>query len=696
MISRRLTFAAAALPSLLAALEARADDRYNARATKTREPITVDGALDEPAWKKAPVLTGWHNTRKDVGVLSKDQTRVWILYDEDNLYFGFHCLDSRPDKVTAYTVQNEGFLHQEDNITIILDTFNDKRNAYYFWTNMLGVRTDGRIVDDGEAFSTDWQGEWEAKGRKVSDGWLLEVRIPFSNFQFKDAEEHTFGMLLDREQASTQEWSNWTPDGVNSAKVSRYPALTGLRGIKGRPRATVTAYVSGQVSTARGRGYELTPNAGLDAVITPFPWISTKLTVNPDFAQVEVDQDVLWLDTEERFIAERRPFFMEGNELFISPIQMFFSRRIAPRPHDRVLAGLQTVGKRDGLGFSALDVLSLEQRPDGTEETVNATVARFQKDIGDRSSLSVIGVGRAGDEAYGTFGADANIHIWEEIFMQAQAVKNFNPVSNDGAEAFHVGVHRFNTTTEFWLQYEDVGKNFANPLGFIPVTDKQSVYAHAYHNWFTKLDGLPRVDLTYDDVWRMDHTGQETRHLRKLNLMPYMSHDFAFALDVQSDRKDGYTNRIGSLGFVIFPNDWQNITLTTLTGSFLGGNLLGVNGALNLKLGPQIVAKLSGFYTTSWDIPEQSPLFGTADAGGQWAFYGQLRYHLSPDLYARLTFQRGRAFGVSDLNAVEGQVIDAVMGWHYRLGSDAFLVYTQQPVDGVQEHRALAKLSYTY
>lgn len=700
MMPRRITWTAriALTAALLTApaAGARADSSYAARATRASEPISIDGKMDEPAWSAAPVLKGWHQTRIDIGKPATDDTEVRILYDRDNLYFGFHCLDSQPEKITAYTVQNEGFLHQEDNVTVMLDTFHDHRNAYYFWTNPLGVRTDGRIVDDGEAFSTNWQGEWEAKGSIVSDGWIVEIRIPFSNFQFPDAEEHTFGLLLDREQARTQEWSNWTPDGVNSAKVSRFPNLTGLRGIRARSPAVLTGYASAQVSAAAGQVARFVPNAGIDAAITPTPWMSLRLTVNPDFAQVDVDQDVLWLDTEERLIPERRPFFLEGQDLFVAPINLFFSRRVAPRPHDRVVGGLLAAGKRAGTGFSVLDVQTREERPDGTTESVNAAVARVQRDLGGRSSVSAIGVSRVGDAKHGATGVDANLHIWEEIFVQAQAAKSFSPAPDRGAEAYHVGVHRFDTTSEFWLQYEDVGANFQTPLGFVPVTDKQSVYAHGYYNWFTKQKSLPRVDITYDDLWRMNHAEVQTRHLRKLRLQPYMSDDFAFLFDGQLDHSGEYQNNVGTFGFVLFPNDWQNFTLSTLTGSFLGGNMLGLNSALNFKIGPRIVAKLSAFYTLNWDVPEGSPLYSTASAGRQWLFYSQLRYHFSPDLYARLTFQRGDVIGIADLNAVQGQVIDAVLGWHYLLGSDLFLVYTQQPVNGLQEHRGLAKLSYTY
>lgn len=681
---------------LAPAATARADSPYTARATRTDARITIDGKLDEPAWRAAPVLKGWHQTRVDVSRPATDDTHVRILYDRDNLYFAFHCLDSQPEKITAYTVQNEGFLHQEDNVTIILDTFHDHRNAYYFWTNALGVRTDGRIVDDGEAFSTDWKGEWEASGSIVSDGWIVEIRIPFLNFQFPAAEEHTFGMLLDREQARNQEWSNWTPDGVNSAKVSRYPNLTGLRGIRPRSPLILTGYASGQVSFGAGRDTELRPNAGIDAAISPTPWLSLKLTANPDFAQVDVDQDVLWLDTEEHILPERRPFFLEGNDLFIAPIQLFNSRRVAPRPHDRVLGGALAVGKLQRTGFSVLDIQAREERPDGTVEDVNHSVARVQQDLGDRSSVSAIGIGRMGSTRHGVAGVDANIHIWEEVFVQAQAARSFAAGPDSGAEAFHAGVHRFDTNNEFWLQYEDVGASFQDPLGFIPVIDKQSVYAHGLYTWFTKHPAIPRLDIIYDDLWRINHEGEETRHLRKLYLRPYLSNDFAFQLDGRVDRSNGYDNRFGSFGFVVYPNDWQSLTLSTVTGTFLGGNMLGLNGVLNLKLGSRVVVKLNSSYTLNWDVPQGSPLFGTANAGYQWLFYTQLRYHFSPDLYARLTLQHGDVRGIADLNLIQGDVIDAVIGWHYLLGSDIFLVYTQQPVNGVQEHRALAKVSYTY
>ncbi|NEJ91588.1 hypothetical protein GR223_37725, partial [Rhizobium leguminosarum] len=143
--------------------------------------------------------------------------------------------------------------------------------------------------------------------------------------------------LLDREQSRNQEWSNWTPDGVNSAKVSRYPHLEGLKGIKPRSIFSITPYVATTVAlkTTDDRGV-FRPNVGADARIDPAPWLSVKLTANPDFSDAEADQSFLLLDTDQPLLPERRAFFTESEHLFIAPINVFTSRRIALRPHDRV------------------------------------------------------------------------------------------------------------------------------------------------------------------------------------------------------------------------------------------------------------------------------------------------------------------------------------------------------------------------
>lgn len=720
----RLQAAVTVLLLLCPLAAARADSQYGIRATRTADKITIDGKMDEAAWATAPVMTNFHQTRIDIGKPAREQTEARILYDRDNLYFGFHCLDSHPDEITAYTVQNEGFLHQEDNVTILIDTFLDHRNAYYFWTNMLGVRTDGRIVNDGEGFSTDWQGEWEAKGSRVADGWVLEVRIPFKNFQYENAEEHTFGLLLDREEARLQEWSNWTPDGVNSAKVSHYPHLTGLKDIASRSIVSVTPYVSTQLalpptaSTPYGsttqplnnglsfplgtKGMAFAPNAGLDVSFDPVNWASMKLTLNPDFAQFDVDQDVLYLNTEERYIPERRQFFREGQELFNTlPILLFYSRRIGPHPDvgDHVWGGLQLVGKKGGTSFSIFDTQYTENQRNGSPtENVNAGVIRIQQDLGNRSSVSLLGLDRAGSRIYSNslLGADAIIHLFDEFFLQAQAAKTWSAVPNTGAEAYHVGIHRYDTVSEYWIEYEDIGKNFRDFLGYIPVIDKQSFNGHAYRTWFTKLPVLERVDVTWDGLWRRNHDGVPTRHREQLTVQPYLGSHLALFLDGTYDNTNGFENKVGTFGFVINPNDWQGLSVNGLAGNFLGGSIVGANVVLNWKFGPHVVLKASGFYTRSSNVPVNSPLYGLSGDGHQYAGYVQLRYHFTPDLYARITLQRGESINLADINNYNGNVVDAVLGWHYRLGSDFFLVYTDQPVNNQQEHRILSKVSFMF
>lgn len=687
----------AALLLLCLPLLGHADSGYTAKATLTEEPITIDGKMDEPAWQKAPELSGWYLTRINYGTPARDDTRVRILYDKDNLYFALHCIDREPEKITAYTVQNEAFLRQEDNITIILDTFLDHRNAYYFWTNPLGVRTDGRVVGDGEAFSTSWAGEWESRSTMVKDGWLVEVRIPFANFQFPEQEEVTFGLMLDREQARTQEWSNWTPDGVNSAKVSRFPHLTGLKGIRSRKTWSITPYVATEVGLkTAGNQQTFRPNAGFDARLDPMPWLAVKLTVNPDFAQVEADQDRLLFDQEAPLLPERRPFFVESEQLFLSPINLFTSRRIAQRPHDRVFAGAQVVGKVGKTGFALLNVQHRDGRGDGTYEDANSGAFRLQQDLGERSHVNLTALSRKGDFWFGTLAVDANIHMFEEVFLQAQAAKAWSPAGSDGSEAYRVSLHRYDTLSEFWIHLEDIGANYFNPLAYNPVIDKQGWNTHLYLNPFPNWRFLPRLDVTWDTLWRRNHAHERTRYRQRLNIQPYLHHNFALYLDGIYDDNEGFENRIATAGFTLFPNDWQSLTVSALGGRFLGGDMRGLTGALNLKLGPRFAARLTGFYTKNSGVPVGSDLYGTSGDGYTWSGYGQLRYHLSPDLYARLTFQHGVAVELADYNGVKGTLVDATIGWHYRQWSDIYLVYTDQPFGGSQERRLLSKISFTY
>lgn len=685
-----------------------ADSAYKVTATPTTDTITIDGKGDEAAWQAAPEIADWYLTRVDYGRPAPDDTKVRILYDKDNLYFLFHCLDSKPERIAGYTVQNEMFLHQEDNITIILDTYLDHRNAYYFWTNPLGVRTDGRIVDDGEAFSTNWRGEWETKSTVVKDGWISEVRIPFANFQFDKKEEMSFGMLLDREQSRNQEWSNWTPDGMNSAKVSRYPHLEGLKDINPRSIFSITPYVASTVALKYNddRG-TFRPNVGADARIDPAPWLSLKLTANPDFSDAEADQGFLLLDTEAPLLPERRQFFLESEHLFIAPINIFTSRRIALRPHDRVWGGLQLTGKVGDLNFAMMDIQHRDFTGKSVEgkdvfENVNSGVLRLQHDIGKRSMISLVALNRSGrggifgDSDFQTLGVDGNFHLFEEFFIQAQALRSWSPLGNEDADAYHVGLHRFDTLTEFWLQFEDIGKNYANPLGWTPVIDKQGYNSHLFLNPFPKWRFLPRLDVTWDTLWRRNHEHVRTRWRQRLNVQPYLHHDFALIFDGVYDDNEGFRNRVGTFGFTLFPHDWQSYTLTAIGGRFLGGQLRGLNGVVNFKVGERIVARFSGFYTRNFDVPENSQLFGRSGDGYSFSGYAQLRYHFSPDLYARLTLQKGDVYELADYNSVRGTFLDAMVGWHYRQWSDIFLVYTDQPFAGSQERRILSKISFNF
>src|SRR5207237_816417 len=135
-------------------------------------------------------------------------------------------------------------------------------------------------------------------------------------------------------------------------------------------------------------------------------------------------------------------------------------------------------------------------------------VLRLQQDIGKRSAINLVAVSRKGDK-YGWFrttGIDANIHIWEELFIQAQILKSWSDVAgHKNSEAYKLAIHRFDTNSEFWIHLEDIGERYANPLGYTPVLDKQGYNTHLYLTPFPKLRFLPQINLTWDSLWRRNH-----------------------------------------------------------------------------------------------------------------------------------------------------------------------------------------------
>jgi hypothetical protein len=291
-------------------------------AVRLSELVAIDGQLNEAVWTSAPAATAFKQRDPNEGAAPSERTEVRLAYDDDALYVAARMHDSQPKGIVARLGRRDAWL-QADAFVVYLDGYHDRRSGLFFSVNAAGTLRDGTLYNDDWDDDT-WDGVWDGRARIDDDGWTVEMRIPYSQLRFKNQPDLVFGINCRRFQARTKEDSYLAirPKKENGF-VSRFPELHGITGISPPGRISITPY-----ATTRGTltthdpanpfsdGSEFAPALGADAKIGIGSGLTVDATVNPDFGQVEVDPAVVNLSDVETFFDEKRPFFVEGSNLF--------------------------------------------------------------------------------------------------------------------------------------------------------------------------------------------------------------------------------------------------------------------------------------------------------------------------------------------------------------------------------------------
>lgn len=404
-------------------------------------PPTIDGRLDEPAWRTAPVATNFTQQRPSPGAPATERTEVRVLYDNHALYVGMRMY-RRDHRNIAATVARRDYTGYSDWAQVMFDSYHDRRTAWRFAVNPAGVKKDVLEYDDGNGEDVSWDAVWEAAAHIDSLGWTAEFRIPFSQLRFNEPRQGdppmVWGVDFIRDDASKNERDYWAPiPPAGPGFVSWFGDLTGLRDVPVPQRLELLPYTLGSDTRAPGDGTDpfFRPNdmsAKLGADIKYGLTANLTLTgaLNPDFGQVEADPSVVNLTAFETFFPEQRPLFLEGEQFFTFNIgfpftgpglnfsndQPFYSRRIGRAPHGSppdgatfgdvptattILGAAKLSGKTQrGWSIGVLDALTRREEASYTdsardllrtpvEPLTNYAVARVSKDF--RQGRSVVG-----------------------------------------------------------------------------------------------------------------------------------------------------------------------------------------------------------------------------------------------------------------------------------------------------------------
>ena len=315
-------------------------------AIRTDQPPVLDGLVNEAEWQRAPAVLDFTQFDPEEGALPTEQTSVRVLYDDRALYVGVICYDAKPQLIVRQLTRRDRS-SEADRFTVMIDSYHDRQTAFVFSTNVSGVQSDGVLSQDGAVYDITLDMVWSVKTATYLDGWSAEFEIPFNALRFAEqtGDDMVWGVNFRRYISRKHETDEWVMvPRSERLQISRWGTMEGMKDITPPLHLNLAPYASGSSTfhpsnVPWSNRSDQTFRGGLDLKYGITRNFTLDGTVYPDFGQVEVDQAVLNLTVFETLYPEKRPFFLEGSQLFTfgagldnTSMPLFFSRRIGKQP----------------------------------------------------------------------------------------------------------------------------------------------------------------------------------------------------------------------------------------------------------------------------------------------------------------------------------------------------------------------------
>jgi len=461
-----------------------------AQIPRLEATVQVDGKLDEPVWSQATRLTGFWQYQPVDGRPAEEKTEILVWYATDAIHFGIIAHDSRPGSIRATSADRDN-IDNEDHVVIDLDTFLDRRRAFFFGVNPLGVQTDGVRSEGAGQVSSLIPGSvdknpdftWESKGRITAQGYEVEIRVPFKSLRYPGSGLQSWGFNATRVVQRTGYTDTWTDvRRANASFLGQEGALGGLEdmrhGMTVEAQPFVTATANGARDQVNGEfiRQDVDPDAGLNLRLG-FSSYALDATLNPDFSQVESDEGQVTVNERfALFFPEKRPFFLEGIELFGSPQTLVYTRRIvSPK------GGAKLTGKFGQLGVAHLTALD-ETGPD--DALFNIT--RLRRDFGRNSIAGVTFTNRDQSGNHNRVLAADFRYVWNLYFAQFQYGRSWtsDALGSRNAPIWQAEFDRTGRTWGFNYLLNGIGNDFDAQAGFVNRLRSGVVNGH-FFNRFT-------------------------------------------------------------------------------------------------------------------------------------------------------------------------------------------------------------------
>jgi len=444
------------------------------QAVRTETAPKIDGYIEE-VWAQADSATCFIQQAPNEGEPATEKTVAYLLYDDQNIYVAFKCYDSQPEKLDRRAGRRDG--QEGDMVLLLLDTFNDNITGYLFGVNSCNVQNDARVSLDGFSKDWSWDGVWFSVVRLTDFGYTVEMGIPFKNIRYKqDSSEWGIDFFRSISRKGENDWWSFQRSGV-ALEVSRAGRLVGIH----PPKAEVSHLEVYPVGLVKYEKPSSSPEAGFDLAWHPTSSTNLMLTVKPDFAQVEADPYTVNLTKYPTYLSERRPFFIEGAEVFQTPMRLFYSRRIGKGglPGGRkvpIITALKLTGRSGRFTLGAIGAMTRRtEYTGGVEPQSYYSVLRLKRQVFHNSELGLLYAGKNWEGGFnGTVGFDGDLRK-EGFDLGFQLARS----TRKNAEANYAGY-----LSLFWragdfaavVDYKNIGENFdINGVGFEPKRGTESL-----------------------------------------------------------------------------------------------------------------------------------------------------------------------------------------------------------------------------
>jgi hypothetical protein len=711
---------------------AMAQNAQDARRTMTavrmeaNDQIVLDGRVDESVWQRAQPATDFIQQDPDLGAPATERTEVRIVFDSESLYMAVICYDSEPERLLGYQRRRDQSLSADDRFMWTIDTYLNSRGGYYFEINPSGLMGD-ELMGLGEG-NRQWDGIWTANVRRSQVGWTAEVEIPFRTLSF-DPNAPAWGINFQRTVRRKNEESFWTGHARNQGlrRMTNAGLLVGITGVSQGRGLDLKPYALASALASPGRGQNGTTSSGevgLDVFFSPTPNLRANLTVNTDFAQVEVDQRQVNLTRFSLLFPEKRDFFLEGssfldfgsvtqefsgNDIRVDP---FFSRRIGLSPTgepQKIDFGTKLTGQ---LGRQDVGVLHVRTGHDAGVVGEDFTVMRTKRRLLAQSFVGALFTRRdspeSGEPARHTTGIDFRLATSTFRGSKNLALSGFllnatNPIKTRN-NSYGLVWDYANDPLDLQFSFREVQENFDPAIGFVGRTGFRRYNPEVtfsprpdQHTWIRRLFFVARLDLQTDlhqdillrqlelTALGLELHSQDTFSINVFPTHERLDSDFRIHRGVTLAAGSEYDYTRYQFGFSTANRRVLAFRSTVGLGDFYSGARRQVEIDLTLRARPGLIVY----------------------SGAEWNHIDLAEGRFETRIF-RLTGETQFSPWLALVNNIQYDTVSRALGWQSRFrwiwkpGNDFYFVYLHNFVDDVRQgllaldRRASAKVIYTH